>query len=194
MRRRIESVHFVGIGGVGMSALAELMHRRGYEVRGSDLRESAALTRLRRLGIEVAVGHAAEQLREVDVLVYSSAVPEDNPERQRARSRGVPTIGRGELLAELMRTQTSVAVAGSHGKTTTSALIAHLLEEAGLDPTVAIGGRLSGRGESASGVRVGESEFFVAEADESDGSFLRLSPAIAVVTNIDADQLEHYGR
>jgi UDP-N-acetylmuramate--alanine ligase len=193
MRRRIKHVHFVGVGGIGMCGLAELLHNQGYRVSGSDLREGPTLERLRSLGIEVAVGHAAENLGDVHVVVYSSAVPPNNPELREAERRGVPVIPRAEMLAEAMRLKEGIAVAGSHGKTTTTSLIAHVLSSAGLDPTAVIGGRVFAPDTAPSTTRLGAGDLLVAEADESDGSFLRLAPVVAVVTNIDPEHLEHYG-
>jgi UDP-N-acetylmuramate--alanine ligase len=193
MRRRIQRVHFVGIGGIGMCGIAELLHNQGYRVSGSDLREGPTVARLRGLGIPVAAGHAAEHVGDADVVVYSSAVRHGNPELAEAERRKVPVIPRAEMLAELMRLQEGVAVAGSHGKTTTTSLIAHVLDAAGLDPTAVIGGRVLAPGREATGARLGRGEILVAEADESDGSFLRLTPSIAVVTNIDPEHLDHYG-
>ncbi|HEY5658215.1 MAG TPA: UDP-N-acetylmuramate--L-alanine ligase [Myxococcota bacterium] len=193
MRRRIQHVHFVGAGGIGMCGLAELLHNQGYRVSGSDLREGPTLERLRSLGIPVGVGHAAENLGDVDVVVYSSAGPPPNPELREAERRGIPVIPRAEMLAEAMRLKEGIAVAGSHGKTTTTSLIAHVLSSAGLDPTAVVGGRVLAAGGDPSTTRLGAGDLLVAEADESDGSFLRLSPVIAVVTNIDPEHLDHYG-
>lgn len=193
MRRRIQRIHFVGIGGIGMCGIAELLHNQGYRVSGSDLREGPTVVRLRALGIPVAIGHEAAHVGDADVVVYSSAVRHGNPEVSEAERRKIPVIRRAEMLAELMRLKEGVAVAGSHGKTTTTSLVAHVLDAAGLDPTVVIGGRVFAPGREASGARLGRGEILVAEADESDGSFLRLTPAIAVVTNIDPEHLDHYG-
>ncbi|MCS6913421.1 MAG: UDP-N-acetylmuramate--L-alanine ligase [Myxococcota bacterium] len=187
-------IHFVGIGGIGMSGIAEVLLTMGYRVSGSDLRASDLTRRLEQLGGVVRIGHAEEHLQllgdEADVVVVSSAVPPDNPEVRAARRRGVPVIPRAEMLAELMRMKFGVAVAGSHGKTTTTSLVATILRHAGLDPTAVIGGKLPQLG---GGARLGQSEYLVAEADESDGSFLHLSPTVAVVTNIDPEHLDHYG-
>jgi len=185
------AIHFVGIGGVGMSGLAELVHRRGHPVSGSDLSESATLDHLRGLGIEVAVGHHESQVGKVSRVVCSSAIPSDNPELREARRRGIPIVKRGELLAEVMAEGPSIAIAGTHGKTTTTALVGHLMREGGLDPTVLLGGRLTGA--RSSGLWLGAGEWIVAESDESDGSFLLLSPRIGVVTNVDPDHLDHHG-
>jgi UDP-N-acetylmuramate--alanine ligase len=187
-------IHFVGIGGVGMSGIAEILLALGYRVSGSDLRESDATRRLAGLGGVVVAGHAEANLRllgaTADVVVVSSAVRPDNPEVAAARREHVPVIPRAEMLAELMRLKYGIAVAGSHGKTTTTSLVATVLKAAGLDPTAVVGGKLA---ELGSGARLGQSEYLVAEADESDGSFLQLSPAVAIVTNIDAEHLDHYG-
>ncbi|MDJ0849372.1 MAG: UDP-N-acetylmuramate--L-alanine ligase [Myxococcota bacterium] len=193
MRRRIQHVHFVGVGGIGMCGLAELLHNQGYRVSGSDLRAGPTVERLRRLGIEVSEGHDAAQLGDADVLVYSSAVRGNNPELAEAERRKIPVIPRAEMLAEVMRLKEGIAVAGSHGKTTTTSLIAHVLGAAGLDPTAVIGGRVLASDASPSTTRLGGGDLLVAEADESDGSFLRLAPVIAVITNIDPEHLDHYG-
>jgi UDP-N-acetylmuramate--alanine ligase len=183
-------VHFVGIGGIGMSGIAELLANLGYVVSGSDEKRSATTDRLATLGIRVALGHDAEQVGEADVVVISSAVRATNPEVVEAIRRQVPVIPRAEMLAELMRLRFAIAVAGAHGKTTTTSMIALSLERAGLDPTAVIGGRLSAFGSNA---RLGRGELMVAEADESDRSFLKLFPSIAVITNIDHEHLENYG-
>jgi UDP-N-acetylmuramate--alanine ligase len=194
--RRVEQIHFVGIGGIGMCGLAELLHGQGYRVSGSDQSSGATVARLRALGVTVALGHAAANVGAADVLVYSSAIQPTNPEIVEAQSRSIAVIPRGQMLAEVMRLADGIAVGGSHGKTTTTSLIAHVLGTAGLDPTAVIGGRVMTPGSAAadrSGVRVGSGELFVAEADESDGSFLRLAPVIAVATNIDREHLDYYG-
>jgi UDP-N-acetylmuramate--alanine ligase len=183
-------VHFVGIGGIGMSGIAELLANLGYSVSGSDAKASAVTERLGTLGIRVDLGHAAANLGDAEVVVISSAVRPTNPEVVEAARRQVPVIPRAEMLAELMRLRFSIAVAGAHGKTTTTSMIALVLERAGLDPTAVIGGRLSAFGSNA---RLGQGEFMVAEADESDRSFLKLFPTIAVITNIDHEHLENYG-
>ena len=183
-------VHFIGVGGVGMSGIAEVLCTLGYAVSGSDLVDGPALQRLREAGAQISVGHRAEHLRDVDVVVTSSAIGADNPELQAARQRRIPVVPRAEMLAELMRFRRGIAVAGTHGKTTTTSLIASVLSEGGLDPTFVIGGQLIAAGRNAG---LGQGEWLVAEADESDGSFLRLTPLVAVVTNIDADHLENYG-
>ena len=186
---RVRSVHFVGIGGVGMSGIAEVLLTLGYEVSGSDLRAGDGTRRLEALGGRIVMGHAASHLGHADVVVVSSAVRPDNPEVVEAHARRVPVIPRAEMLAELMRMKYGVAVAGSHGKTTTTSLVANVLGHAGLDPTVVIGGKVNALG---AGARLGQGEYLVAEADESDGSFLHLSPTIAVLTNIDREHLDHY--
>jgi UDP-N-acetylmuramate--alanine ligase len=191
--RGIRHIHFVGIGGVGMSGIAELLASQGYLVTGSDQRPSGAVDRLRDLGIDVQIGHDRVAVGDAQVVVVSSAVPADNPEIQQARARKVPVIQRAEMLAEIMRLKDGVAVGGSHGKTTTTSLIAHVLSKAGLDPTAVIGGRVATPDGGASGTRVGGGSLLIAEADESDGSFLRLAPVIAVITNIDDEHLDHYG-
>ena len=193
MKRKIRNIHFVGIGGVGMSGLAEFLQSQGYSVSGSDLAENATTRRLARLGVEVSQGHDSRNLGLAHVVVVSSAIREDNPEIQEARSRQVPIIQRAEMLAEIMRLKDGIAVGGSHGKTTTTSLIGHVLDVAGLDPTAIIGGRVMGTGTDPSGTRVGQGNLLVAEADESDGSFLRLSPVMTIVTNIDPEHLDHYG-
>ncbi|WP_437716583.1 UDP-N-acetylmuramate--L-alanine ligase [Sorangium sp. So ce448] len=189
-RGRVRHVHFVGIGGVGMSGLAEILRSLEFEVSGSDLKESSTTRRLTSLGVRIDIGHRAENVRGVDVVVYSSAIRPENPELTEARALGTPVIGRAEMLAELMRVKYGVAIAGSHGKTTTTSLVATVLRAAGLDPTVVVGGKMAALGTNA---RLGAGDLLVAEADESDGSFLRLTPTIAVVTNIDPEHLDHYG-
>ena len=193
MYRRIKRIHFVGAGGIGMCGLAELLRDQGYRVSGSDLRSGPTVERLRSLGIEVAIGHDAENVGAADVVVYSSAVRPTNPELLAAEQRHIPVIPRAEMLAEVMRLKDGIAVAGSHGKTTTTSFIAHVLYTAGLDPTAIIGGRVLASGADPTGARLGAGDLLVAEADESDGSFLRLTPVIAVVTNIDPEHLDHYG-
>jgi len=195
MYRRIRKVHFVGVGGIGMCGLAELLKSQGYHVSGTDLREGPTVTRLRSLGVRVEIGHDAAHVGDADVVVFSSAVRADNPELRFAEERKIPVIRRAEMLAEVMRLKDGIAVAGSHGKTTTTSLVAHVLHSAGLDPTAVIGGRVLGTGgdHEVTGARLGHGDLLVAEADESDGSFLRLSPVIAVITNIDPEHLDHYG-
>ena len=189
-RGRVRQVHFVGVGGVGMSGLAEILSSMEFEVSGSDLREGENTRRLQRLGVTVHVGHRAENVVNADVVVYSSAIAPDNPEIIEARLRGIPVVARAEMLAELMRVKYAVLLAGSHGKTTTTSLVATVLRAAGFDPTVVVGGRMAALGSNA---RLGAGDLLVAEADESDGSFLRLTPTIAAVTNIDPEHLDHYG-
>jgi len=193
--RGIERIHFVGIGGIGMCGLAELLRAQGYAVTGSDLAEGATVARLRALGVPVAIGHDARHVGGADVVVASSAVRATNPELAEARQRGIPVIPRAEMLAEVMRLKDGIAVAGTHGKTTTTSLLAHVLQEAGLDPTIVVGGRVIGAGAEGerTGARLGSGAFLVAEADESDGSFLHLSPVLAVVTNVEAEHLDHHG-
>ncbi len=188
--RRIRTIHFIGIGGAGMCGIAEVLFNQGYVVTGSDLRESTVTARLGRMGIRIFTGHDAAHVSDADVVVYSSAVPGDNPELLAASRAGKPLIPRAEMLAELMRYRHSIAVAGTHGKTTTTSLVASVLAEAGLDPTFIIGGVLNSAGSNA---RLGESRYLVAEADESDASFLHLQPLVAVVTNIEADHMATYG-
>ncbi|GMV28412.1 MAG: UDP-N-acetylmuramate--L-alanine ligase [Rhodanobacteraceae bacterium] len=185
----LRRVHFVGIGGVGMSGIAEVLHNLGYDVSGSDKADSATTRRLAGLGIRVDRGHAAAHVESADAIVVSSAIQLDNPELLAARERRIPVVPRAEMLGELMRFRRGIAVAGTHGKTTTTSLVASVLAEAGLDPTFVIGGQLTA---AAANARLGTGEYLVAEADESDGSFLLLSPMIAIVTNIDADHLENY--
>jgi UDP-N-acetylmuramate--alanine ligase len=189
MYRKKYHIHFVGIGGIGMSGIAELLLNLGYTVSGSDLKSSDITERLRRLGGFVFRGHEARQVDGANVVVVSSAVDENNPEVRAARQMSIPVIPRAEMLAELMRLKYSIAVAGAHGKTTTTSIVSAVLDRGGLDPTVVIGGKLKSIDTNA---RLGEGEFIVAEADESDGSFLKMSPAIAVITNIDREHLDHY--
>ncbi|MBL3589117.1 MAG: UDP-N-acetylmuramate--L-alanine ligase [gamma proteobacterium endosymbiont of Lamellibrachia anaximandri] len=187
---RMRRIHFVGIGGAGMSGIAEVMVNLDYAVSGSDQRESAVTRRLAGLGAQIFIGHAAEQVKDCDAVVISSAVKADNPEVQAAREWRIPVVPRAEMLAEIMRFHYGIAVAGTHGKTTTTSLVASVLGEAGLDPTFVIGGRLNSAGANA---QLGEGDYLVAEADESDASFLYLQPMLAVVTNIDADHMSTYG-
>ncbi len=190
MKHAIQHIHFVGIGGAGMSGIAEVLHNLGYVISGSDLADGAALRRLASLGIRTYVGHAAAHVDGADAVVTSTAVGADNPEVLIARERRIPVVPRAMMLAELMRLKQGIAIAGTHGKTTTNSLVASLLAEAGLDPTFVIGGRLNSAGANA---RLGSGEYIVVEADESDASFLNLLPVMAVVTNIDADHMETYG-
>ena len=190
MKSRVKLIHFTGIGGIGMSGIAELLHNQGFTVQGSDIADSPNVQRLRSLGITVSIGHAAEHIVNADVVVITSAAHESNPEIIAAHALKIPVIPRAEMLAELMRMKQGIAIAGSHGKTTITSMIAHAMEVAGLDPTYVIGGRLIASG---SNTRLGTSPWLVAEADESDGSFLHLSPTITVVSNIDPEHLDHYG-
>ncbi|HUP31143.1 MAG TPA: UDP-N-acetylmuramate--L-alanine ligase [Usitatibacter sp.] len=191
MRHKVKRIHFVGIGGSGMSGIAEVLANLGYSVSGSDLSESNVVRRLRRMGIKVVLGHDASNVDKCDAVVVSSAVKPDNPEVVRAREAHIPVVPRAMMLAELMRFKQGIAIAGTHGKTTTTSLVAAVLAEAGLDPTIVIGGRLNSIGTNA---RLGKGEYLVAEADESDASFLYLQPVVSVVTNIDADHMETYGQ
>ncbi|WP_152485345.1 UDP-N-acetylmuramate--L-alanine ligase [Halomonas sp. THAF5a] len=188
--RRIRRIHFVGIGGAGMCGIAEVLANQGYAVSGSDLKASPVVARLRECGIRVSLGHAAEHAAGADVVVVSTAVDESNPEIRWAHEHRVPVVRRAEMLAELMRFRHGIAVAGTHGKTTTTSLTATLLGEGGLDPTFVIGGKLTSAGTNA---RLGEGDYLVAEADESDASFLHLQPMVSIVTNIDADHMATYG-
>ena len=185
-----QHVHFVGIGGIGMSGIAEVLLSLGYEVSGSDLRASPITERLGKLGATVHIGHAAANVAGAKALVVTSALDEDNPEVAESRRLQIPVIPRGEMLAELMRLKFGIAIAGSHGKTTTTSMVASILNQAGLDPTVVVGGRVAAMG--GSNARIGKSQLLVVESDESDGSFLKLAPIIAVVTNIDREHLDHY--
>ena len=189
MQNKIRKIHMTGIGGAGMSGIAEVLLNLGYEVSGSDLSASAAVERLRELGSRISIGHASENLTDAQVLVKSSAVEENNPEVQAARQNGIPVIPRAEMLAELMRLREGIAIAGTHGKTTTTSLTAAIFDAAGTDPTVIIGGRLNVYGSNA---RLGQGKYLIAEADESDGSFLCLTPIINVVTNVDMDHMDFY--
>ncbi|PYN57038.1 MAG: UDP-N-acetylmuramate--L-alanine ligase [Candidatus Rokuibacteriota bacterium] len=190
MFKRYQQIHFVGIGGVGMSGIAEILLNLGYRVTGSDQRRNETVERLEQLGAKVYVGHDASHLEGAHVVVYSSAVARENVEVQAARQRAIPTIPRAEMLAELMRLKYGIAVAGTHGKTTTTSLVGVVLAEGRYDPTIVVGGRVTNLGSNA---RLGQGEYLVAEADESDGSFLKLAPTIAVVTTIDAEHLDYYG-
>ncbi len=189
-RGRVRHVHFIGVGGIGMSGLAEILRTLEFDVSGSDMKEGETTARLARLGVRIDVGHRAENVRSADVVVYSSAIHAENPEIVEARALGTPVIPRAEMLAELMRVKYGVAIAGSHGKTTTTSLVATILGAAGFDPTVVVGGRMHVWGTNA---KLGAGDMLVAEADESDGSFLRLTPTIAAVTNIDPEHLDFYG-
>jgi UDP-N-acetylmuramate--alanine ligase len=190
MFKRYQHIHFVGIGGIGMSGIAEILLNLGYRVSGSDQKRNETIERLERLGAKIVIGHGPANIEGAHVLVYSSAVSRDNVEVQAARQTQVPTIPRAEMLAELMRLKYGIAVAGTHGKTTTTSMVGAVLAEGRLDPTIVVGGRVANLGSNA---RLGQGEFLVAEADESDGSFLKLAPTIAVVTTIDAEHLDHYG-
>lgn len=186
---RVNHIHMVGIGGIGMSGIAHILHNLGFNVAGSDIARSEITEMLKQSGIRVEIGHAKDHLKEADVVVISSAITQDNPEVEAARERGIPIISRGEMLGELMRMKYSIAVSGTHGKTTTSSIISFMLELAELDPTSIIGGKVWEMGSNA---KLGQSEYLVAEADESDRSFLHLFPTIAVVTNIEPEHLEYY--
>jgi UDP-N-acetylmuramate--alanine ligase len=186
----IGTIHFVGIGGIGMSGIAEVLHELGYSVQGSDIAEGSNVQRLRKIGIPVAIGHEAGNIGNAQVVVISTAVPKDNPEVVSARAKLIPVVRRAEMLAELMRLKWSIAVGGTHGKTTTTSLVAAVLEGAGFDPTVINGGIINAYG---SNTRLGRGDWMVVEADESDGSFLRLPPVITIVTNMDPEHLDHWG-
>jgi UDP-N-acetylmuramate--alanine ligase len=189
-RGRVRHVHFIGVGGIGMSGLAEILRTLEFDVSGSDMKEGDTTHRLARLGVRIDIGHRAENVRGADVVVYSSAINAQNPEIVEAHKNGTPVIPRAEMLAELMRVKYGVAIAGSHGKTTTTSLVSTILAAAGFDPTVVVGGRMHAWGTNA---KLGAGDLLVAEADESDGSFLRLTPTIAAVTNIDPEHLDFYG-
>lgn len=188
--RRIRQIHFIGIGGVGMCGIAEVLLNQGYLISGSDMRDSVVTDRLASLGARITIGHQQENIADADVVVISTAVAEDNPELRAARQEQIPVVRRAEMLAELMRYRHGIAVAGTHGKTTTTSLLASMMAKAGLDPTFVIGGRLTSAGTNA---QLGGSRYLVAEADESDASFLHLQPMVAIVTNIDADHMDTYG-
>ncbi len=190
MKHAIKNIHFIGLGGSGMSGIAEVLHNLGYVISGSDLSDSTTLQRLSGMGIKTFVGHAAQNLASVDAVVTSTAVQADNPEVMAAREKKIPVVPRAMMLAELMRLKQGIAIAGTHGKTTTTSLVASILAEGGLDPTYVIGGRLNSAGVNA---KLGSGDYIVVEADESDASFLNLLPVMAVVTNIDADHMETYG-
>jgi UDP-N-acetylmuramate--alanine ligase len=185
----VGAIHFVGIGGIGMSGIAEVMHNLGYEVRGSDVVDGANVKRLREKGIPVVIGHAPENVKDAEAVIISTAIRRDNPEVAAARARHIPVVRRADMLAELMRLKWTVSIAGTHGKTTTTTMVAALLDEAGLDPTVINGGVINAYGTNA---RLGEGDWMVVEADESDGTFIRLPTTIAVVTNIDPEHLDHW--
>ena len=185
-----QHVHFVGIGGIGMSGIAEVLLSLGYQVSGSDLRASGTTDRLAQLGAEIHIGHEARNVEGSKAVVVTSALDERNPEVAEAKRLQIPVIPRGEMLAELMRLKFGIAIGGSHGKTTTTSMVASILNMAGLDPTVVVGGRVAAMG--GSNARIGKSQFLIVESDESDGSFLKLAPIIAVVTNIDREHLDHY--
>src|SRR5579871_6748689 len=187
--RDIGPVHFVGIGGIGMSGIADVLVNLGYTVRGSDVSENANVKRLREKGIAVAIGHAAENIDSADVVVVSSAIKRDNPELVAARAKRLPIVRRAEMLAELMRLKSCVAIAGTHGKTTTTSMVATLLDAGGFDPTVINGGIINAYGTNA---RLGAGDWMVVEADESDGTFLKLPTDVAIVTNIDPEHLDHF--
>ena len=189
MQRKVKCIHFVGIGGIGMSGIAEVLINLGYNISGSDTAQSETTARLQKLGASVALGHTAKNIGNADVVVTSTAVKVDNPEVVEAHKRNVPVIPRAEMLAELLKMKFSVAVSGSHGKTTTTSMVSTILARGGLDPTMVIGGKLASIGSNA---RLGDGDIIVAEADESDGSFLKLSPTIAVITNIDREHLDFY--
>ncbi|MCD6086928.1 MAG: UDP-N-acetylmuramate--L-alanine ligase [Candidatus Hydrothermae bacterium] len=190
MWRKYQRIHMVGIGGSGMSGIAEVLHNLGFMVTGSDIQKKDMTERLEKLGIKVYYGHAPENVEGAEVVVVSTAIPPDNPEVLYAQEKKIPVIPRAEMLAELMRMKYSIAVSGAHGKTTTTSMIASILENAGYDPTVVVGGRIRGMG---TGGKLGQSEYLVAEADESDGSFLKLFPTISVITNIDEEHIDTYG-
>lgn len=189
MKSRVQRIHFVGIGGIGMSGIAEVLANQGYQVSGSDAADSAVLARLRAQGVRVVVGHDAKNIADAQAIVVSSAVPKNNPEVEAARKANLPLVPRAMMLAELMRGKLGVAIAGTHGKTTTTSLVAAVLAEGGLDPTFVVGGRVRSQGTNA---KLGTGEYFVAEADESDASFLHLTPTFAVVTNVDMDHMDTY--
>ncbi|MDB5539116.1 MAG: murC, partial [Devosia sp.] len=189
MPRNIGPVHFVGIGGIGMSGIAEILHNQGYKVRGSDSAENPNVQRLRKMGIEVEIGQKAENLKDAAVVVISSAIKKGNPELAAARSRGLPVVRRAEMLAEIMRFKNAIAIGGTHGKTTTTTMVAALLDAGNMDPTVINGGIINAYGTNA---RLGDGEWMVVEADESDGTFVKLPADVAIVTNIDPEHLDYY--
>jgi len=189
LRERIRKFHFIGIGGIGMSGIAQILLEMGYQVSGSDIAENKNTKLLRQKGAKIYIGHKPENLGDAQVVVYSSAVKPDNPEIQEAKRRNIPVIPRGDMLAELFKLKEGIAVSGSHGKTTTTSMIAEILINARLEPTVIIGGRLKRLGTNA---KLGKGKLLVSEADESDGSFLKLQPAVAVITNVDREHLDFY--
>ncbi len=186
---KVKSIHFVGIGGIGMSGIAEVLCNLGFKISGSDLKSSPVTDHLTQLGVALSIGHGPENIQGAELLVTSTAVQRDNPEVRAALQLGIPIISRGEMLAELMRLKKGIAIAGSHGKTSTTSMVAQVLSEAGLDPTIVIGGKLAALGSNA---KLGQGDYLVAEADESDGSFLMLRPYLAVITNIDREHMDHY--
>ena len=186
---KVKSIHFVGIGGIGMSGIAEVLCNLGFKISGSDLKSSPVTDHLTQLGVTFSIGHGPENIQGAELLVTSTAVQRDNPEVRAALQLGIPIISRGEMLAELMRLKKGIAIAGSHGKTSTTSMVAQVLSEAGLDPTIVIGGKLAALGSNA---KLGQGDYLVAEADESDGSFLMLRPYLAVITNIDREHMDHY--
>lgn len=188
--RRIKNIHFIGIGGAGMGGIAEVLHNKHYKISGSDQVENTMVKHLSGLGIKISIGHSSENIKGADVVVISSAISQDNPEWQAAKLNGIPVVRRAEMLAELMRFGESIAIAGTHGKTTTTSILATIMATAKLDPTFVIGGKLNSIGANA---RLGEGKYFIAEADESDASFLHLNPVISIVTNIDRDHMPTYG-
>jgi UDP-N-acetylmuramate--alanine ligase len=190
MYNKIKQIHFIGIGGIGMSGIAELLQRHGYSVSGSDLKESDSSRHLSSIGVKICIGHRAQNINGAELIVYSSAVTNENPEMAAAFEKEIPVIRRAEMLAELMRMKYGVAVAGAHGKTTTTSMISLALMEGGLDPTIVVGGRMDNFG--GTNARMGNGEFMVVEADESDGSFNKLTPSIAIVTNLDREHMDHY--
>ena len=188
--RRISTIHFVGVGGAGMCGIAEVLLNQGYQITGSDIKESSNTERLKSLGAKIFIGHDSKNVKKADVVVYSSAIDRKNPEIKAAVSQAKPLIARAEMLAELMRYRHSIAIAGTHGKTTTTSIVSSILAAGGLDPTFVIGGLLNSAGANA---QLGQSRYLVAEADESDASFMHLQPMVAVVTNIEADHMSTYG-
>lgn len=190
MYKKIKRIHLIGVGGIGMSGIAQLLRTDGYEVSGSDLKASDNTAALKNLGVRVCIGHCAENVVGAELVVRSSAVTQTNPEWIYASQHGIPVISRGEMLAELMRLKHGIAVAGAHGKTTTTSMIGTVLRDAKLDPTIVVGGRMDNFG--GTNAQLGQGPFMVVEADESDGSFTKLSPSIAVVTNMDREHMDHY--